>query len=90
VAHSPALPVIGLTVDDGKHLEAQSADMHPSQFPCPCLLTALHAFFGGLGCVLLRYQGYLVLKPLRFHQIILMGGFSLLYTINITMSNISL
>ena len=59
-------------------------------FPFPYTLTALHALFSTLGGMWMRWQGLYTHKRLsRRHELIL-SGFSVLYAVNIAVSNLSL
>ncbi|KAI9680063.1 MAG: UAA transporter [Caeruleum heppii] len=60
------------------------------QFPYPSLLTALHTICGFLGCHILLHRGYFKLSHLTNHENLILYGFSLLYAINIALSNVSL
>lgn len=59
-------------------------------FPFPYTLTALHALFSTIGGMWLRWLGLYTHKRLsRRHELIL-SGFSVLYAVNIAVSNLSL
>ena len=59
-------------------------------FPFPYTLTAFHALVCSIGGYFLRSQGYFVPKPLKFRQEMVLAAFSVLYAINIAVSNVSL
>lgn len=59
-------------------------------FPFPYTLTALHALFSTLGGTWLRWKGSYVSKRLNRHSELILLGFSVLYAINIAVSNMSL
>ncbi|KAG8905167.1 UAA transporter [Tulasnella sp. 403] len=59
-------------------------------FPFPYTLTALHTFCGTVGCMWLRQTGYFTPARLTPRQNVTLALFSVLYTLNIAVSNISL
>ena len=59
-------------------------------FPFPYTLTALHALFSTLGCMWLRWQGVYTSKRLSRRNELILSGFSVLYAVNIAVSNLSL
>lgn len=59
-------------------------------FPYPYTLTAVHALCGSLGGGLLMRKGLYTPKRLREGDYIVLVAFSLLYSINIAISNVSL
>ncbi|TDL19540.1 TPT-domain-containing protein [Rickenella mellea] len=59
-------------------------------FPFPYTLTALHALCGSLGGRLLVEHGAYRPKRLAFQDEFVLVGFSILYTVNIAVSNLSL
>ncbi|KAI9719985.1 MAG: hypothetical protein M1812_003110 [Candelaria pacifica] len=59
-------------------------------FPYPYLLTSLHAAFGCLGCSVLLKRRYFKLNQQSMRSMLALYAFSVLYTINIVVSNISL
>ncbi|KAI8907909.1 triose-phosphate transporter family-domain-containing protein [Gorgonomyces haynaldii] len=66
------------------------AVMQYFQFPFPFLLTMIHALCGSLGCLVFYLCGYYPVKKLNTKGHWQMVLFSLLYTINIAVSNVSL
>jgi hypothetical protein len=60
------------------------------QFPFPFLLTAIHAGSSLAGTCMLIVNGRFSLSPISKAQHIKLSAFSLLYTINIAISNLSL
>lgn len=60
------------------------------RFPFPYTLTALHAFCGTLGSYLAMELGYFTPTRLAPRETLLLSAFSVLYTVNIAVSNISL
>ena len=60
------------------------------RFPFPYTLTALHAFAGTLGSYLAMELGYFTPARLVPRETLLLTAFSVLYTVNIAVSNISL
>lgn len=60
------------------------------RFPFPYTLTALHALCGSLGGYVLRYRGAYVPAPLSMKHFGALAAFSLLYAVNIAVSNVSL
>lgn len=59
-------------------------------FPFPYTLTAFHALFCSIGGCFLRSRGYFTSKPLKFRQELVLVAFSVLYAVNIAVSNVSL
>ncbi|THH14929.1 hypothetical protein EW146_g5471 [Bondarzewia mesenterica] len=59
-------------------------------FPFPYTLTAIHALCGSLGGRWLLRQGFYQPKRLRDHDYTVILAFSILYSINIAISNVSL
>ncbi|KAI9828656.1 MAG: UAA transporter [Thelocarpon impressellum] len=59
-------------------------------FPQPYMLTALHAAFGCLGCTFLNRRGYYAMRHLSREETVVLVFFSMLYTLNISISNVSL
>ncbi|KAG8969719.1 UAA transporter [Tulasnella sp. 425] len=59
-------------------------------FPFPYSLTALHTFCGTIGCIWLRRIGYFTPARLTIRQNLTLAAFSVLYTLNIAVSNLSL
>ncbi|KAG9013686.1 UAA transporter [Tulasnella sp. JGI-2019a] len=59
-------------------------------FPYPYTLTALHTFCGTIGCAWARRTGYYAPAYLTGRQKITLALFSILYTLNIAVSNLSL
>lgn len=59
-------------------------------FPLPFLLTAVHAFCGMAGCFVLYKRGAFTLTKLTQQEELTLLLFSILYTINIALSNASL
>ncbi|KAL8766943.1 MAG: hypothetical protein Q9209_006424 [Squamulea sp. 1 TL-2023] len=60
------------------------------KFPFPFLLTALHALSGMVGTQVLLSRGVFNLKNLTNRDTALLSAFSILYTANIAVSNVSL
>ncbi|KAI9850855.1 MAG: UAA transporter [Thelocarpon superellum] len=60
------------------------------EFRLPYLLTSLHAASGCVGCFVLHQRGVFVLRRLSTSEVFTMLAFSLLYTLNIAISNVSL
>ncbi|KAF2135532.1 uncharacterized protein K452DRAFT_281401 [Aplosporella prunicola CBS 121167] len=60
------------------------------KFTYPWTLTAIHAGSASLGCYILLLRDHFQLAHLSRHEKFLLGAFSLLFTINIAMSNVSL
>ncbi|KZT59994.1 TPT-domain-containing protein, partial [Calocera cornea HHB12733] len=60
------------------------------KFPFPYTLTAVHALCGSIGCWIALELGYFKPQPLTRAEAITLGAFSVLYTVNIAVSNISL
>ncbi|KAH8097114.1 TPT-domain-containing protein [Cristinia sonorae] len=61
-----------------------------TSFPFPYTLTSLHTLCSTVGCYVLRSTGFYVSKPLTFRNELVLGAFSVLYAINIVVSNVSL
>lgn len=59
-------------------------------FPFPYTLTGLHALSGCAGCYIALERGAFVPARLTSKENLIMGAFSILYTINIAVSNLSL
>lgn len=59
-------------------------------FPFPYTLSALHAFCGSVGCTILVRTGPTPVPRLNTHEKLILLAFSGLYTVNITVSNVSL
>ncbi|KAL9948055.1 UAA transporter [Verticillium nonalfalfae] len=59
-------------------------------FPFPWLLTGLHATCASLGCYGLLQMGYFSMSRLGRRENLILLAFSLLFTINIAVSNLSL
>ncbi|KIO20495.1 hypothetical protein M407DRAFT_81495 [Tulasnella calospora MUT 4182] len=59
-------------------------------FPFPYSLTALHTLCGTIGCLWLRNTGYFTPARLTVRQNLTLAAFSVLYTLNIAVSNLSL
>lgn len=60
------------------------------QFPFPWLLTAIHTSTAALGCSALLWRGHFELSSLSTRENVTLLAFSLLYTVNIAISNVSL
>lgn len=60
------------------------------QFPFPWTLTSIHALCGSIGCYAMVKLGAFQPAVLTAHEQSIMVAFSLLYTINIAISNVSL
>ncbi|CAL8575140.1 hypothetical protein XPA_001082 [Xanthoria parietina] len=60
------------------------------KFPFPFLLTALHAASGMVGTQILLSRGIFTLKTLTGRDTAMLSAFSILYTANIAVSNVSL
>ncbi|EJU01333.1 TPT-domain-containing protein [Dacryopinax primogenitus] len=60
------------------------------KFPFPYTLTAVHALCGSIGCWIALELGYFKPQPLTRAETLTLGAFSILYTVNIAVSNISL
>ncbi|KAF8469687.1 triose-phosphate transporter family-domain-containing protein [Kalaharituber pfeilii] len=60
------------------------------KFPFPYLLTGIHTFCGSVGCIILYYRGSFTLTRLTDREQLILLVFSMLYTINIAISNVSL
>ncbi|KAJ7764545.1 TPT-domain-containing protein [Mycena maculata] len=59
-------------------------------FPFPYTLSALHALFGMIGATLSAKHGYFVPSRLSPWKTVVLVAFSVLYTVNIVVSNVSL
>ncbi|KAI8146004.1 triose-phosphate transporter family-domain-containing protein [Fennellomyces sp. T-0311] len=59
-------------------------------FRYPWSLTAIHTLCGSIGCYILYFFGYFTPVKLGEHENMVMLMFSVLYTINIAISNVSL
>ncbi|KAG8973996.1 UAA transporter, partial [Tulasnella sp. 427] len=59
-------------------------------FPFPYSLTALHTLCGTIGCLWLKRIGYFTPARLTLRQNLTLAVFSVLYTLNIAVSNLSL
>ncbi|KAK7206760.1 triose-phosphate transporter family-domain-containing protein [Myxozyma melibiosi] len=59
-------------------------------FPFPYILTGIHTLCGTLGCLYFYVRGAFTLTPLSDRENFTLFLFSLLYTINIAISNVSL
>ena len=60
------------------------------KFAFPWLLTAIHTSTAALGCQLLRWQGQFEVTTLTTRENVTLLAFSVLYTVNIAISNVSL
>lgn len=60
------------------------------QLSLPWLLTASHTTATSIGTFILMGTGHLTLTPLTFRSQLMLLGFSLLFTLNIAISNVSL
>lgn len=60
------------------------------RFPFPYTLTALHALCGSIGGYILMERGAFEPKQLSLRENMILCAFSMLYTINIAVSNLSL
>ncbi|KAJ7028694.1 TPT-domain-containing protein [Mycena alexandri] len=60
------------------------------RFPFPYTLSALHALFGTIGGTLLAQHGCFVPSRLNLREAVVLLAFSVLYAINIVVSNVSL
>ncbi|KAJ6590979.1 triose-phosphate transporter family-domain-containing protein [Mycena vulgaris] len=60
------------------------------RFPFPYTLSALHALFGTIGGTLLGKRGYFVPPRLNLRETAVLLAFSVLYAVNIVVSNVSL
>ena len=67
-----------------------SSNQHFAQFHFPWLLTAFHAGSASLGCFILDARGYVKPTKLGAHETLILSAFSVLFTINIAISNVSL
>lgn len=61
-----------------------------NNFKFPYSLTAIHTLCGSVGCYILYLSGIFVPAKLGDRENIIMVMFSVLYTINIAISNVSL
>ncbi|TCD69936.1 UAA transporter [Steccherinum ochraceum] len=59
-------------------------------FPFPYTLTGLHTLCSTIGCCILQIRGVYTPKPLTSRNKLVLAAFSILYAINITISNVSL
>lgn len=59
-------------------------------FPFPWMLTALHASFASIGSLVMLCTGQIRLTALSAKDSILLALYSILFTMNIAMSNVSL
>lgn len=59
-------------------------------FPFPYTLTSIHALCGSVGCYILQENGFYIPARLTARQNITLLSFSVLYTVNIAVSNLSL
>lgn len=60
------------------------------QFRFPWLLTTIHTSTAALGCAILLWRGHFHLTTLSSRENLILLGFSVLYTVNIAISNVSL
>lgn len=60
------------------------------QFNFPWLLTTIHTAITALGCYILLLWGSFKMTRLTRHENLILLSFSLLYTVNIAISNVSL
>ncbi|CAK7262701.1 hypothetical protein SEPCBS57363_000177 [Sporothrix epigloea] len=60
------------------------------KFPHPWLLTALHTGSASIGCYILRMRGTVPRTKLKWDEEMKLVAFSVLFTINIAISNVSL
>jgi hypothetical protein len=60
------------------------------RFPFPYTLTALHALCGSIGGHVLKEKGLFVRKKLGARDTAVLAAFSVLYSVNIVVSNVSL
>ncbi|CAK7202213.1 hypothetical protein SEUCBS139899_004935 [Sporothrix eucalyptigena] len=60
------------------------------KFPHPWLLTALHTGSASIGCYVLRMRGSIPRTKLNWNEEMTLLAFSVLFTINIAISNVSL
>lgn len=60
------------------------------KFPFPWLLTAIHTSTAALGCSALLWRGQFELSSLSTRENMTLLAFSVLYTVNIAISNVSL
>ena len=60
------------------------------RFPFPYTLTALHALCGSLGGYVLMENGVFDSRALSVSENLVLAAFSVLYTVNIAVSNLSL
>jgi len=68
----------------------QSVVLTRTQFAYPWLLTAIHTGSASIGCSLLLLQGSFHLSNLSSQENLILVAFSVLFTINIAISNVSL
>lgn len=61
-----------------------------TRFPFPYTLSAVHALCGSIGGLILVKTGVFIPTPLNFTETCVLVAFSVLYTVNIIVSNISL
>ncbi|KAI9811338.1 MAG: UAA transporter [Pycnora praestabilis] len=61
-----------------------------NKLPFPSLLTSLHAAAGTAGCWMLNKLGYFTLGHVSLRDNLVLYAFSILYTLNIAVSNVSL
>lgn len=61
-----------------------------TSFPFPYTLTAIHAMCSSFGGYLLRRQGFYIPRRLSFSDEMVLAAFSILYSVNIAVSNVSL
>lgn len=60
------------------------------KFPHPWLLTALHTGSASIGCYILRMRGSITRTQLDWNEGMTLLAFSVLFTVNIAISNVSL
>ena len=60
------------------------------QFAFPWLLTTIHTSTAALGCSVLLWRGHFQMTTVTTRENLILLAFSLLYTINIAISNVSL
>ena len=60
------------------------------KFPHPWLLTALHTGSASIGCYILRMRGTIPRTQLDWNEGMTLLAFSVLFTVNIAISNVSL
>ena len=66
------------------------AGLTTEQFAFPWILTAIHTGTSALGCSILLLLGHFELSKLSMREQLTLVAFSLLFTLNIAMSNVSL